>query len=303
MKKVFKWIALVLGVLMGLIVLAVLVGYVLGSSQMSRTYSVTPEAIAVASDAASVERGAHWYAVLCEDCHGEDAGGTVFFDDPTLGTFIAPNLTTGEGGEAAEMSDEELAMAIRHGVNHEGTGLVVMPSESYFHLSDEDLGSIIAYLRHAPAVDKEWDHSRFTPLARAMVGLGMFGNVYAAAIIDHGAARAPAPAPAVSVEYGAYLVRVSGCAACHGAELNGGKSPDPAAPPGPNLTPGGHLAEWSESDFVTAMRTGVEPDGEEMDPKFMPWEDLGHMSDHELSAVWLHLQSLSPLESAVEEDE
>ena len=303
MKKVFKWIALILGVLVGLIVLAVLVGYVLGGIRLGRTFSVTPETIKVAADAPTLERGKHWYAVLCNECHGEDLGGKVIFDDPALGTFNGANLTTGEGGASAEMSDAELATALRHGVDHDGRGLVAMPSEAFYHLSDEDLASIIAYMRHAPPVDQEWGEPRLGFIGRALVGLGIFGNVMAAEYMDHDAVRAPAPAPAVSVEYGAYLVRVSGCASCHAAELNGGKSPDPAAPPAPNLTPGGHLAEWSESDFVTAMRTGVEPDGEEMDPKFMPWEDLGHMSDHELSAVWLHLQSLSPLESAVEEDE
>ena len=32
-----------------------------------------------------------------------------------------------------------------------------------------------------------------------------------------------------------------GCRTCHGPQLAGGKDPDPAAPPGPNLTAGGNL--------------------------------------------------------------
>lgn len=81
----------------------------------------------------------------------------------------------------------------------------------------------------------------------------------------------------------------------HGADLNGA----PFGPPGqqvptPNLTRGGELAGWSEQDFFTTIRTGLTPKGHQLD-KEMPWPYYGQMTDDELGALWLYLQSLPAL--------
>lgn len=94
----------------------------------------------------------------------------------------------------------------------------------------------------------------------------------------------------MTAEYGEYLVNVSECRTCHGAQLSGGKDSDPQAPPAPNLTRGGALAGRSQQDFVTALRTGKAPTSQFSD--FMPWKQLGRMTDDELTAIWLYLQSL-----------
>jgi mono/diheme cytochrome c family protein len=303
MKKIIKWVGIVLGALLALVVLIVLVGYVLGGVRMNRTYDVPEEAISVPTGSESLELGQHWAAVYCVECHGEDLGGTAFFDDPIIGTINGSNLTTGEGGASAEMSDAEIARAIRHAVDHGGRGLMIMPSRGYFYLSDEDLGDIIAYLKNVPPVDKEWGEPEVSFVGHVLIGLGVFGNVSAAELIDHSALQPESPVPGVTVDYGRYLAQVGDCAACHGADLSGGKSPDPASPPGPNLTPGGHLGEWAEIDFIQAMRTGVEPDGEEISSQFMPWKGTGQMTNDELRALWVYLQSLPALEDKVKEAE
>jgi len=107
--------------------------------------------------------------------------------------------------------------------------------------------------------------------------------------IDHIRPLPLVPEPGVTAAYGEYLSRT--CTECHGANLNGA----PFGPPGeeiptPNLTPGGELASWSEEDFFRAMRTGVMPYGRQIDEE-MPWKYCGRMSDEELSAMWLYLQS------------
>ena len=91
--------------------------------------------------------------------------------------------------------------------------------------------------------------------------------------------------------YGEYLAHI--CTVCHGVNLNGA----PFGPPGqevvtPNLTPGGELATWSEEGFINALRTGVTPSGEMLEKKEMPWESFGQMTDGELKALWMYLQSL-----------
>jgi len=76
----------------------------------------------------------------------------------------------------------------------------------------------------------------------------------------------------------------------------------PFGPPGqeiltPNLTPGGELAFWSEQEFFTTIRSGQTPSGRQL-TEDMPWKHYSQMTDEELSAIWLFLQSLPKLEQA-----
>jgi hypothetical protein len=56
---------------------------------------------------------------------------------------------------------------------------------------------------------------------------------------------------------------------------------------------------WSEEDFITALRTGVTPSGHVLS-EAMPWRYVGQMTDEELQAIWLYLQSLPALEQGTE---
>jgi hypothetical protein len=47
------------------------------------------------------------------------------------------------------------------------------------------------------------------------------------------------------------------------------------------------LANWSEQVFITMVRT--------RQSEWMPFESLNKMSDDELKAIWLYLESLPPL--------
>ena len=100
------------------------------------------------------------------------------------------------------------------------------------------------------------------------------------------------------IDYGAYLVDTGGCKVCHKDDLRGGLHPLslPGEPPPPDLTRGGPLASWSESDFIRTLRTGVTPDGRQLDAQWMPWPTTARMTDGELRAIWQHLQSLPGIE-------
>ena len=150
---------------------------------------------------------------------------------------------------------------------------------------------MIAYVKSVPPVDKEWAKPNLSFFATVLASVGAFGDIFGAELINHTAPRPTAAKPGVTVEYGDYLVRTGGCRTCHGKDFAGGKDPNPEAPPGPNLTPGGDIAKWSETDFIKAMRTGARPSGIPM-TEFMPWKSMGKMSDDELKAVRLYLSSL-----------
>lgn len=303
MRKFLKWIGIVLGSLVGLLVLAAVILYIVGGAAWNRVYEnydVSVGAVPVPTGEAAIADGRHVATIhYCAFCHDDNLAGQALIDEPALAVAFAPNLTAGEGGVGATNTDDDWVRAIRHGVGHDGRGLVAMPARIWYHLSDEDLGALIAYLQSLPPIDNELPARRIGPLGRLMVALGQFPPTEAA-VIDHHAPRPVAPKPGITVAYGEYLVR-STCSACHGDNLNGGsvRGLDGELEIALNLTPGGELAGWSEAEFMTALRSGVTPSGRVLS-ETMPWQYVGQMTDEELRSVWLYLQSLPALEQGLE---
>lgn len=298
MRRLLKWIGILLGGLVGVVLVAAIVLYALGSARLNKSHDIQVETIAIPSDEAAIARGQHLVdaVTFCKACHGEDLGGDIFEDEPGMATISAANLTAGRGGVGATYSDADYVRSFRHGVSPDGRGLLFMHSDIYHNLSKQDLGAIIAYLKSAPPVDNEVPETRVAPLGRILVALGVFDTealpLVPAEVIDHTAPFAEMPAQGATAEYGGYLMSITLCRMGHGPDLAGGPALEPGMPPGPNLTPGGELGGWSEADFIQTMRTGVSPHGHEIDPEFMPWDVYTKMTDEELQSLWMYLQAL-----------
>ncbi len=283
--KIIKWIAIVLGGLILLAVVAVGALYFFGNSRLTRKYTVQPEAVSIPTDAASIQQGQHLAETLCAHCHGKDFSGAALVDDAQIGYIPAPNLTRGEGGAGGEFSDADWVLALRHGIDPEGRALIGMPSQNYYYLSDKDLGDLIAYFKTAPAVNHDLGEPAMSFMGKVILAAGMFGkDILPAESIQHAAARPPAVDPAVNAQYGAYLATLGGCHDCHGQNLTGGKSPEPGAPHAPDITLNGVAGAWSQETFISAVRT--------MKGVGMPWEELKPLADSDLQAIFLYLQSL-----------
>lgn len=304
MGRVLKWLAIIIGGLVGVAVIAAVVLIVMARSRLNREYDIQVENITIPGDEAALERGQHLVQAVsaCGGCHGPDYGGTPFFEDPMIGTVYSSNLTSGEGGIGSTYNDEDWVRAIRHGVRPDGKPMIIMPSQHFYRYSDEDLGAIIAYVQSVPPVDRQSGGRQLTLVANILTSLGAFGPAtIPAEVIDHDQPHPVPPEPGATEAYGEHLTYVATCRDCHGAELAGGQA-GPGEPIAPNLTPGGELAQWSEEDFFTLMRSGRTPEGREVDP-FMPWRTFSQMNDEELSAIWLYLQSLPAREDAMQEQE
>jgi mono/diheme cytochrome c family protein len=109
-------------------------------------------------------------------------------------------------------------------------------------------------------------------------------------------------------ERGKYLVTFGGCVDCHtpgyffgkpdmtrllgGSEV-GFEIPQLGVFYGPNLTPDRKtgLGSWSEDQIVTALQTGVRPDGRQLAP-IMPWRALSHLTKADARAIAHFLKSL-----------
>jgi len=299
MRKILKWIGIVLGSLIGLLMLTFAVLYIIGTVKWNRLhgkYDVPVETITIPTDQASIARGEHIATIrMCRECHMDNLSGQSD-RAPGLITLSIPNLTPGAGGVGATNTDKDWVRAIRHGVGYDGRGLVLMPSKIWYYLSDEDLGALIAYLKNLPPVNNEMPAADLEPLGRVMLVLGQLPPeiVPNVTVIDHDVPRPVAPQPGVTVEYGKYLANT--CTLCHGSDLNGQTISEggPQKYLAPNLTPGGELHSWSETQFMETLRTGVTPSGHQI-LDVMPWKYFGQMTDDELKAVWMYLQSLPAL--------
>ena len=294
MKPVVRWAGYGLLTLFGLVVVAGAALYGVSEYRIRSTYDVHPAAVAFQADEETIARGRHVATIRgCVDCHSENLGGKLFFDAPGVGRLYATNLTRGEGGAARTYTNQDWVRAIRHGIAPNGRPLLFMPSHEFYPLSDEDLGSLIAYLQSVPAVEGRQPRSTVGPIGRALFLAGQV-PLLPAEMIDHAAPRPTAPQPGVTVEYGEYLS--TGCIGCHGPNYGGGRVPGtpPEFPAAANLTP--HetgLAGWTEADFFRALREGKRPDGTEIDP-IMPVALTAQMTDEEIRAMWLYMQSLPP---------
>ncbi len=290
--KILKWVGIVLGGLIGIIVIAAVVLYFVGSAKVNKRYDIQVAAVTVPTSEQAIERGRHFVEAigLCMECHTNNLGGEIMGDDPMFGTLVARNLTSGQGGIAGTFTDLDYVRAIRHGIGQDGKALVIMPSEFFNAISDADLGAIIAYLKTLPPVDNELSDTSLGPLGRLLALVD--GSLIPATLIDHDAPRPAEPQIGVTKAYGEYLAFT--CSLCHGESLSGGSVPvdDPNAPLAPNLTPGGALGRWTDAQFVSTLRTGTTPSGKQLDSEFMPWKTFRNMTDDELMAVWLYLQSL-----------
>lgn len=292
MKKVLKWVGIIL---LSLVVLVGIAAFYFSNSfdsRLTKVYEVTPAMVQIPTDSLSIAEGKRLATIHCAGCHGKDLGGTAFFEDPTMGSIPASNLTKGTGGKGSQYNEMDFVRAIRHGVKRDGTPAFVMPAKEFQHLSNEDLGAIVAYIQAVPPVNKSWPLPKLTFMAKTLAGAGLFGDVLNAENIDHTTiTKVTAPTKAATVEFGDYLVKIGGCRSCHGEQLNGMQSAEPGAPFAPNISPGGALGQWSETQFMQTLRTGTTPDNRKLNPKFMPYEGIGLMTNEELTAIYKYLQN------------
>lgn len=285
MNKVLKWFLIVLSSLLALV--AVICGA--GWARINKTYNFPSTYLQIPSDAKSIARGQHIVGAIsaCQGCHSDQLQGKMMINNPLVAILPAPNLTP--AGDAAMMSDEERTLMFRHGVDEEGKTFLIMPSSNFSKMSDEDLAAVIAYLKSLPPVENELPEKKIGPLGYLFAGLGLLNDTIQVSLIDHNESPS-APVEGITAKYGKYLVTIGNCAECHGANLAGASS-DQGSPPGPNLTGNGPTKEWSQSDFLRALRTGIRPDGSKMSD-LMPWKYYSLMTDDELQATWLYLRSL-----------
>lgn len=291
------------------------VGY--NARKDSTRASVTP--LKFEPTAARLERGRYIVEgpAHCFQCHSEvnweapgaqpkpekKGAGTPFIEDG-MDWLVAPNITPDVETGAGSWTDAQFARAIREGIGHDGRRLFpMMPYMNFRQMSDEDLASVVVYIRSINPVRNKVPQ---TILPDALKG----------SLPPHEPLTASVPGPDMSnpVERGKYLVTLGNCMSCHTPMRKGQFIEELAfgggmAFKGPwgevtsaNITPDpSGISYYDEALFVKTLRTGQV--GARKLNSIMPWGYFRNMTDDDLKAIFAYLKTLPPVQHRIDNTE
>lgn len=244
----------------------------------------------------AVARGKHLVDAFyaCGECHGADFGGGVMVDDPAIGKILGQNLTLGSGSRTLKYTSADWDRMVRHGVKPDGSGSP-MPSKDFFAMSDRELSDIVSYIRSKPPVNKEVPPVTLGPVGKLLVATGQITLAADQHPTNHVITHAVLPPDALAdATFGKHLAQT--CTGCHRDDFSGGpiRGGPPDWPPSKNLTPTG-LAGWSFEDFQTALKEGKSKNGVALrEPMAGMPKFAKNMTDTEMQALWAYIKSLPP---------
>lgn len=303
-----------------------LVAVVLGYLYLRHADAARPPSGKVDMSPASIARGRYIYELAdCDGCHSERdfsrfsgpvvpsgrGKGVMFPPEFGLpGAIVARNITSDRETGIGAWSDGEKIRAIRDGIGRDGAPLFpLMPYQSFRHMSDRDVCSLVAYLNTLPPVRN--------PLPRSKV---RFPESLLIKSVPHPAGTVSAPDTADRVGYGRYLATIAGCECCHTPSKNRRPVAGMAFAGGeqfrfgfatvvsPNITPDKKtgIGTWSEGDFLNRFhryREYAEQGPPRVGPEdftLMPWLQLAKLPAGDLRAIYAYLRTVPAVSHHVE---
>ena len=290
MKRWISWTAGCALALAALAAAAAAGGLYQAEAHRNRYVHIKPRPVAYTTEALSVARGRYLFESRgCADCHGPQGTGREFVNDGKGTRLAGPNITA--AGVVGRYQPEDWDSVIRHGVKPNGRPVLVMPSEDYNRLTNDDLNALVSYLRQLPAQPGLDAAIELPRPAWVLYGYGLIPD--AASKIDHSLPPSRPVAAGVNVEHGRYVANM--CLGCHGSQLAGGKiaGAPPDWPEAADLRAGAGSAMARYPDaarFMAMLRSGKRPDGTAI--SVMPFESLGKLSDVDAQALHAYLQTV-----------
>ncbi len=252
--------------------LALLFVYLESEAIVQRRYPLASTTAHAELTPKQIRRGAHLIAIAgCSDCHGADLQGRLVQADTVLPVY-AGNLLRA----AQTWTDGELERAIRYAIKPEATSMWAMPSGNYTYLSEDDVASIISYLRSLPAKGAVRPAPQFAFAARWALFTGMLLPALPA-VADSPASLDLGP----RYDGGRYLSRVA-CGECHGTDLKGaGFAPDLTA-----------ISRYDRPAFFALLRQGRGANGRMLPVMNRLARVRFHVvADYEVMALYDYLQA------------
>lgn len=238
------------------------------------------------------------------------AGGYHFTESLGLiGSYdlYARNITPSALGE---WTDGELIRAIVEGISRDGKPLFpIMPYARYRHMDQEDLYSIVAYIRSLEPIPNPLPNKRLKRLFKYIERT--FPKPYDPQL---------RPDPSNRVAYGEYLTTIGDCVFCHttmtitrkpiaGMAWAGGNSfplPRGGKVYSANISPDPEtgIGDWLEDDFIELFKSYSEPfklpASKQHENTVMPWVAFSGMTEEDLGAIYEYLMSVEPVSNNVE---
>lgn len=311
MKKFFKWLGIILCAL--LLIITGVVLYIYFSDLPS--YDVAVRDVHVQSTPERVERGRKLASVLCMECHKNPETqlltGNEMVDVPKeFGRVFSKNITQHPEKGIGKWSDGEIVWLLRTGI-HPKTGQYVPPwMPKFLKMSDEDLYSIISFLRSDDPMLKPTAVDNRASETTLLVKI-LCRTVFTP--LDYPSGPIAGPDTNNAVEHGRYLANsVLDCYACHSGDFktmdihNPEKSGDyyaggnemldvnGAMIPTVNITPDKEtgIGSWTQEQFVNSLKSGFRPNGTLL--KF-PMGRFHHLSDKEIEHIYAFLKTVPPI--------
>jgi cytochrome c2 len=314
MKKILRYLLIVLAVVFvavgGFAAFVAIRGIPSGKAEVvNLKVDVTPERIA---------KGQKLASMLCKGCHMDPntnkLTGRKMDEVPQFGVVYSKNITQDPEYGIGKWTDGQLAYLLRTGIKPDGTFLPIMAKLS--HMSDDDLQSIIAFLRS----DHQWvkaDNTQHPPSQYSFLSK-FITNIGAIKPMPFPKESVPDPDTTNLVKWGEYIAlhRVE-CYSCHSRDFTKNDYVNPPNSEGffgggnemtgmngekvvsRNLTMDEEtgIGKWKEEDFIKAVKYGVPPNGPALRPPMTPFPDL---SDNEARAIYAYLKSLPKIHNKVD---
>lgn len=276
MRRFIKWAGFTLGGVTSLMLVALMLIFITAEIKLGRKYPL-PQASTVTASPERAKEGAHLAQIYgCTGCHKADLTGALFNEIPDGTRLWSSNLPM----LAKSYSDADFDRAIRHGLRADRTSVILMPSNAYTALSDDELAAIISFIRSLPPKGEQHPRRHLGLFVHAGVAFGVFKTAR-----EELAGAAAAIDPGTSYAQGRHLALV-GCSECHGSNLAGGAAVGPM-PARPDLD---LVASYDREDFVKFMRTGKAPGNRELPMMSdIARTRFSHFTDAEANALYDYL--------------
>jgi hypothetical protein len=316
MKKIFKVLLIIIVVIV--VFVGIMASYI--ALRSIPKYDVEKINVTVESTPARVERGTKLASMLCRSCHLNAATGKFtgreLKEVPQFGTIYSANITQDPVAGIGKWSDGDLIYLIRTGIRPDGQYIPpYMPK--LIHISDEDLYSIVAFLRSS----NNWvqpDNTR-KPATRPSFLTKFLITMGIVKPFPFPKEKIPEPDTTNPVAWGKYIACYQlECFSCHSRDFAKNDFYTPEKSEGffgggnemyneegkklvtLNITMDENtgIGKWTEEQFVKAVRTGQLPDGA---PALRyPMQPYSNLTDQEVRAIYAYLKTVPKLDHKVE---
>lgn len=314
-----KFLKVILIIIIGLIVI---VGAFAAFIATRTLPTYTPQKVTAKIDYTPerIANGTRLASMLCKNCHYNDDThkftGRELTEAPQFGKIYSKNITHDANAGIGNWTDGELVYFIRTGIRRDGKYIPpYMPK--LIHISEEDLYSIISFLRSdnawvQPDASKQ-PESQISFLTKFLV------TIKAMQAFPYPSQPVPQPDTTDPVKHGKYIALSQlECFACHSKDFAKNDYFNPEKSPG--FFAGGNamfnregkqlnslnitmdettgIGKWSEDQFVTAVKSGILPDNQ---PALRnPMTPYANLSDKEVKAIYAYLKTVPKINNKVE---